>query len=62
MDVNTILMHSTFKIAGKDSLGTAFIIGRPIPGESQKLFCDCSTCNEGYQGRTSNPLSSQEAR
>ena len=38
MDINTILMRSTFKISGKETLGTAFIIGRPVPGESEKLF------------------------
>ena len=38
MEINTILMRSTFKIAGQGSLGTAFIIGKPAPGDSQKLF------------------------
>lgn len=27
IDLNTILMRSTFKIAGKEKLGTVFIIG-----------------------------------
>jgi S1-C subfamily serine protease len=31
-------MRSTFKIAGKEKFGTAFIIGKPVPGDSQKLF------------------------
>src|SRR5438128_2583170 len=38
MDINTTLMRSTFKIAGQNSLGTAFVIGRPVPGEDKKLF------------------------
>lgn len=38
MDINTILMRSTFKIAGQGSLGTAFLIGRPVPGDAGKLF------------------------
>ncbi len=38
IDLNTILMRSTFKIAGKENLGTAFIIGKPVPGDSQKLY------------------------
>lgn len=37
-DINTALMRSTFKIVGQDSIGTAFVIGRPVPGESNKLF------------------------
>jgi len=37
-DIHTVLMRSTFKIAGKDSLGTAFVIGRPTPGEDKKSF------------------------
>lgn len=37
-DINTILMRSTFKIAGQNSLGTAFLIGRPVPDEDTKLF------------------------
>jgi hypothetical protein len=38
MDINTILMRSTFKIAGQNSLGTAFILGKPVPDDDQKLF------------------------
>lgn len=38
MDINVILMRSTFKIAGQATLGTAFMIGRPVPGDSQRLF------------------------
>lgn len=37
-DINTILMRSTFKIAGSEKLGTAFIIGKPVPGDTQKLY------------------------
>ena len=37
-DINTTLMRSTFKISGKDTLGTAFVVGRPAPGDSGKLF------------------------
>ena len=38
MDINTILMRSTFKIAGSGSLGTAFIIGKPIPNKQEQAF------------------------
>src|SRR4030042_1385551 len=38
VEINTILMRSTFKIAGQNSIGTAFIIGRPVPGDTQKHF------------------------
>lgn len=31
-EINTVVMQSTFRIAGANSLGTAFIVGRPIPG------------------------------
>lgn len=37
-DLNTKLMLTTFKIAGRDSIGTAFIMGKPIPGENQKGY------------------------
>ncbi len=38
MDINTVLMRSTFKIAGQNSLGTVFVIGRPVPGKETELF------------------------
>lgn len=38
IDLNTILMRSTFKIAGREKLGTVFIIGKPVPGDSQKSY------------------------
>jgi len=38
MDINTILMRSTFKIAGPGSLGTAFVVGKPIPDEQEQAF------------------------
>lgn len=38
MDINTILMRSTFKIAGRGSVGTAFIIGRPVPEDTKRLY------------------------
>ena len=31
-------MRSTFKVAGKGSVGTAFIIGRPVPNDTGKLY------------------------
>ena len=42
-DINTILMRSTFKIEGpaspgRTSVGTVFIVGRPVPGDTQRLF------------------------
>jgi hypothetical protein len=38
LDLNTILMRSTFKIAGSKKLGTAFIIGKPVSGDTQKYY------------------------
>lgn len=38
IDINTVLMRSTFKIAGQDSLGTGFVIGRPVPGADTLFF------------------------
>lgn len=38
MDINTILMRSTFKVSGMGSAGTAFIIGRPVPNDIGKLY------------------------
>jgi hypothetical protein len=37
-ELNTLLMRSTFKIAGKTTLGTAFIIGRPLAKESRAAY------------------------
>ena len=37
-DINTTLMRSTFKISGENTLGTAFVVGRPASGDSGKLF------------------------
>ncbi len=34
-DINTILMKSTFKISGKGSTGTAFIMGKPDSGSKK---------------------------
>ena len=34
-DFNTALMRATFKIAGPDSLGTAFLVGRPVGDGTQ---------------------------
>ncbi|MFH1919164.1 MAG: trypsin-like peptidase domain-containing protein, partial [Planctomycetota bacterium] len=38
VELNTILMRSTFKIAGGDTLGTAFLVGRPTPDVPNKQF------------------------
>jgi len=35
-ELNTVLMHSTFKIQGEDSIGTAFILGKPLRNESRR--------------------------
>lgn len=37
-DLNTILMRSTFKLVGNGSVGTAFIIGRPMVKEPGKAY------------------------
>lgn len=36
LELNTVLMESTFKVEGQNSQGTAFIIGRPVPDHGQK--------------------------
>ncbi len=36
LEINTILMESTFKIEGPDSLGTGFVLGRLYPNEPSK--------------------------
>jgi len=38
VELNTILMKSTFKLAGNGSIGTAFIIGRPSKKEATKAY------------------------
>jgi S1-C subfamily serine protease len=38
LDLNTVLMQWTFKIAGKKSLGTAFIVGKDIPGDAVRGY------------------------
>lgn len=38
VDLNTMLMRSTFKIAGKECSGTVFIIGKPTNDDSQKFY------------------------
>lgn len=38
IEINTALMRSTFKIAGPKSLGTVFLIGRPITGDDKNSF------------------------
>jgi hypothetical protein len=37
-DINTVLMRSTFKLAGNGSTGTAFILGKPVPSDPKKLY------------------------
>lgn len=42
-ELNTVLMRSTFKIAGKDiagkdTIGTVFIIGKPVSGDSKESY------------------------
>lgn len=34
LDLSTALMRSTYKLEGKDSLGTAFVLGDPITGRT----------------------------
>jgi hypothetical protein len=38
MEINTILMRSTFKIAGNGSTGTAFILGKPTPTQPTRAY------------------------
>lgn len=38
MEINSLLMRATFKIAGPESLGTVFIVGRPVPGDEKMVF------------------------
>jgi hypothetical protein len=35
-ELNTVLMESTFRIEGSNTLGTAFVMGRPYPNETAK--------------------------
>jgi len=37
LDINTILMRSTFRIAGRDTLGTVFILGRRVPDSTSHI-------------------------
>ena len=37
-ELNTVLMRSTFKLIGKGSIGTAFIIGRPMEADKTKAY------------------------
>ncbi len=37
-DINTVLMRSTFKLAGNGSTGTAFILGKPAPSDPKKAY------------------------
>jgi len=36
-DLATVAMESTFKLVGNSSMGTCFIVGRPIPNKEAKL-------------------------
>lgn len=38
IELNTVLMRSTFKLAGEGSIGTAFVIGRPSKKEATKAY------------------------
>lgn len=38
LELNTVLMKSTFKLMGNGSIGTAFIIGRPSKKEPNKAY------------------------
>jgi len=38
IDINTVLMRSTFKLSGRGSTGTAFILGKPMPGDATKAY------------------------
>ena len=37
-DINTTLMRSTFKIEGPNSIGTAFILGKPMASDPNKGY------------------------
>jgi hypothetical protein len=37
-EINTVLMRSTFKLAGKGAMGTAFILGKPSASDPQKAY------------------------
>lgn len=38
LDISTVIMRSTFKIQGEESLGTVFIMGEPSPDKPDKLY------------------------
>ena len=37
-DINTTLMRSIFKIAGPNSIGTAFVLGKPMPSDPTRGY------------------------
>src|SRR5437773_1719333 len=38
LEINTILMRSTFKISGNGVTGTAFILGKPAPSQPTRAY------------------------
>lgn len=45
LELNTRLMRSTFKIAGNGMIGTVFILGEPMKGESDRAYYVLITAN-----------------
>lgn len=55
LELNTVLMQSTFKIEGPNSLGTAFILGRPLakdPKSGAHVLITAAHVLETMQGDT----------
>jgi len=53
VELNTLLMESTFKIEGRGSIGTGFLLGRPYPnrpGQSRAVLVTAAHVLEDAQG------------
>lgn len=53
VELNTLLMESTFKIEGRGSIGTGFLLGRPYPnrpGQSRPVLVTAAHVLEDAQG------------
>ena len=53
VELNTLLMESTFKIEGRGSIGTGFLLGRPSPsrpGQSRAVLVTAAHVLEDAQG------------
>ncbi len=57
LDFNTVMMESTFKIEGGNSVGTAFVLGRPsnrFPGTAYYVLITAAHVMQGISENTAN--------